>query len=60
MLCEESIIIVEARNALSIPYNTKYATPMKTQNNTGKIDKHCTNYGMITMWRHVKRRKNKP
>jgi hypothetical protein len=41
MLCEESIIIVEARNALSIPYNTKYATPMKTHNNTGKFDKHC-------------------
>jgi len=38
--------IAKARNALSIPHNTKHVTPMKTQNYTGKTNKHCTNCGM--------------
>ncbi len=46
MLCEEGMITAEIRSALLIPQSTKLATPMKTQNNTRKIDKHCTNYGM--------------
>jgi hypothetical protein len=46
MLCEESMTIVEARNALSIPQNTKQTTLAKTQSNTRKSDKHYTNYGM--------------
>jgi hypothetical protein len=44
MLCEEGMIIIEARSAFLIPYNTKHATPTKTHNNVGKINKHCTNY----------------
>jgi hypothetical protein len=46
MLCEESMTIVKTRSALSIPQNTKQTTLAKTQNNTRKIDKHYTNYGM--------------
>jgi hypothetical protein len=46
MLCEEGMTIVEARSALSIPQNIKHAVLAKTQNNTWKISKHCTNYGM--------------
>jgi hypothetical protein len=30
MLCEKGMIIVKARNVLSIPQSTKYATPLKT------------------------------
>jgi hypothetical protein len=47
MLCEEGMTIVETRSALSIPHGTKQITPTKTQSNTRKTDKHCTNYGMI-------------
>jgi hypothetical protein len=46
MLCEEGMTTVEARNALLVPRNTKHATLAKTQSNTKKIDKHCTNCGM--------------
>ncbi len=46
MFCEENMIIIEARSALSIPQNTKQSTLAKTQNNTRQIDEHCTNYGM--------------
>jgi len=31
----------------SIPQSTKQAAPLKTQSNVGKIDKHCTNCGMM-------------
>ncbi len=47
MFCEESMTIAKAKSALSVPSNTKQATPMKTQSNTGKIDKHCTNCEMM-------------
>jgi len=40
MLCEEDMTIVEARSALSVPQNTKWATLAKTESNTRKIDKH--------------------
>jgi hypothetical protein len=46
MLCEEVMTIVEARSALLIPQSIKYVVPTKTQNNTGKIDKHYTNCRM--------------
>jgi hypothetical protein len=46
MLCEEGMIIVETRNALSVPQSIKHAILAKTQSNTWKIDKHCTNCGM--------------
>ncbi len=46
MLCEEKMIIIEARNAFSVPQITKQATPLKTQSNTRKTDKYCTNCGM--------------
>jgi hypothetical protein len=45
MLCEEGMTTTK-RSALSIPRNTKQATPTKTQSNTRNTDKHCTNYGM--------------
>jgi hypothetical protein len=38
MLCEESMIITEARSALLVP--------TKTQSNTWNIDKQYTNCGM--------------
>jgi hypothetical protein len=47
MLCEEDMITTEARSALSIPQNTKQVALVKRHSNTGKIDKHCTNYGMM-------------
>jgi hypothetical protein len=47
MLCEEGMIIVEARSALSIPQSTKQTTLMKTQSNIGKTNKYCTNCGMM-------------
>jgi hypothetical protein len=31
---------------LLVPQNIKQAIPAKTQSNTWKIDKHCTNCGM--------------
>jgi hypothetical protein len=46
MLCEESMTTIEARNALLVLQSTKQVAPTKTQNNIGKIDKCCTNYGM--------------
>ncbi len=61
MLCEEGMITVKARNALSIPQSIKQVIPTKTQSNIGKIDKHCTNCGMIiTMWRPVEKRNSRP
>jgi hypothetical protein len=38
--------IAEGRNAFSIPHNTKQVAPPKTQSNTRKNDKYCTNCGM--------------
>jgi hypothetical protein len=46
MFCEEAMTIAKAKNALLVLQSTKHATPMKIQNNKGKIDRHCTNYGM--------------
>ncbi len=46
MLCEEVMITAEARSALLVPQSIKQAVLAKTQSNTRKIDKHCTNYGM--------------
>ncbi len=46
MLCEEGMTITKVRSALLVRHNAKHATPSKTQSNTGKINKHCTNYGM--------------
>ncbi len=46
MLCEEGMITVEAKSALLVPHSTKQTTPPKTQGNTWKIDKCCTNCGM--------------
>jgi len=47
MLCEEGMTTAKARNVLSIPQSTKQAPPPKTQSNTWKTNKYCTNYGMI-------------
>jgi hypothetical protein len=47
MLCEEGMTIIEVRNALSIPQNTKQTTLVKTQSNIWKTNKHYTNYGMM-------------
>jgi hypothetical protein len=46
MLCEKGMTIIKARNALSIPQNTKQVVPLNTQSNIGKTNKHYTNYGM--------------
>ncbi len=46
MLYEENMTIAEARNALLVPQNIKHAILAKTQNNTWKINKHCTNCEM--------------
>jgi len=46
MLCEEGITTTKARNALSIPLNTKETPPPKTHSNTWNIDKFCINFGM--------------
>jgi hypothetical protein len=37
MLCEKYMIIVEAKNALSIPQSIKQAVPTKTQSNIGRL-----------------------
>jgi hypothetical protein len=47
MFCEESMITTKAKSALSVPQSTKQVTPTKTQSNTWKIEKHCTNCGMM-------------
>jgi hypothetical protein len=41
MSCEENMITTKTRSAFSAPHNTKEATLVKTQNNTGKTNKHC-------------------
>jgi hypothetical protein len=46
MLCEEGMTTTKTRSAFLVPQNTKKVTSMKTQSNTRKIDKHCTNCGM--------------
>ncbi len=46
MLCEEGMTTTKARSALLVPQNTKQVALAKTQNNTRKIDKQCTNCGM--------------
>jgi hypothetical protein len=47
ILCEEGMTITKAKNALLVPQNTKQATLAKTQSNTWKINKYCTNCGMM-------------
>ncbi len=37
---------LETRSAYSVPESVKQAALVKTHNIIGKIDKHCTNYGM--------------
>ncbi len=46
MLCEEGMTTTKARKVLSILQNIKQVIPTKTQSNTRKNHKHCTNYGM--------------
>jgi hypothetical protein len=46
MLCEEGMTTIEARNALLVPQKMKHVVPTKTQSNTRKTDKHCTNCGI--------------
>jgi hypothetical protein len=46
MLCEKGMTIVKVKSVLSIPHNIKHVVPRKTQSNTRKIGKHCTNCGM--------------
>jgi hypothetical protein len=46
MLCEEGMTIIEARSVMLVPHNIKETILTKTQSNTRKINKHCTNYGM--------------
>jgi hypothetical protein len=46
MLCEEGMTITKTRSAFLVPQSTKKVTSMKTQSNTRKIDKHCTNCEM--------------
>jgi hypothetical protein len=46
MLCEEGMIITQARSAFSIRQSIKQVAPSKTQSNTNKIDKHYINCGM--------------
>jgi hypothetical protein len=46
MMCEEGMTITKVRNAFSVPKNTKLVAPYKTQSNTGKTDKYCTNCEM--------------
>jgi hypothetical protein len=60
MLCEKDMIILEARNAFLVPQNTKHVAPTKTQNNIGKIDKYCTNCGMMNHNVETCRKKNRP
>jgi hypothetical protein len=48
MLCEEGMtIIIKAKSAFSLPESTKQVGSPKTQSNTRKTNKHCTNCGMI-------------
>jgi hypothetical protein len=46
-LCEKRMTIAETWSALSIQQNIKHVTPAKTQCNIRKINKYCTNCGMI-------------
>jgi len=59
MLCEENMTTIEARNALLVLQSTKHVAPTKTQNNIGKIDKHCINYGMMNRNVETCRKKKK-
>ncbi len=43
MLCEKGMTTAKTRNALLVPQSTKQITPTKTQSNTRKSNKHCTN-----------------
>jgi hypothetical protein len=47
MLCEEGMTTIETKNALSIPQSIKQTILVKTQSNTRKTNKHCTNCGMV-------------
>ncbi len=46
MLCEKRMTIAKARSVISVPHSTKQVAPPKTQTNTWKTDKYCTNCGM--------------
>jgi hypothetical protein len=46
MLCEEGMLNKEVRKTFLVPHSTKHVAPPKTQNNTRKINKYCTNCGM--------------
>jgi len=58
MLCEKGMTIVETRSALSVPNKQHQWKHRVIQ---GRLTNIAQNVGWwITMWRHVKRRKNKP
>jgi hypothetical protein len=46
MLCEKGMTTTKARSALLVPQSIKHVVPTRTQSNTWKTDKHCTNCGM--------------
>ncbi len=46
MLCEKCMTITKARSVLLISQSIKHARITKKQSNTGKTNKHYTNYGM--------------
>jgi hypothetical protein len=46
MMCEKGMTIVKTRSTLLVPQSTKQTSPPKTHNNTIKIHKYYTNYGM--------------
>jgi len=47
MLCEEGMITAKARIALLVTQSIEQVVPTKTQSDTGKTNKHCTNCVMI-------------
>jgi hypothetical protein len=58
-LCEKNMTTIEVRSALIVPHNIKQAVLAKTQNNMGKINKHCTNCGMTNHNVETSRKKKK-
>jgi hypothetical protein len=46
MLCEEEMTTSKTRNAFSVPHSIKQIIVPKTQGNTKKTNKYCTNCGM--------------
>jgi hypothetical protein len=49
--------IAEAKNALLVPQNVKQVVAPKTQGNTRKTNKYCTNCGMINHNMETRRKK---